>query len=450
MGLEIKQFVFAISKTFRYRQLIYIGVGSCLIIIATVGYLIFRGEESSIATRTETAQITQTSQAEAAEQIPGEATLLSELKQITTSTELKKPDTTDSKIKEKSKPQETSKIEPATCNQDKTNCEHPQINSALNEQNVFVIRYLPDEDNNGQIDFESTGYNGSVSDLRNKTKQSQSQAAYWLTEASRYKGYKDLNARPSLGYKISDEIEFTTNPPKGLKVPWNNAYRPDYIKILSTANICDLVDNKGIDQVWIWTQHHKDIEPVETNLYSKHGDISNSERSNDLPPCNNSYMLLNLNFTRGPAEILHNHGHQLEAFLTHKDSNGIFWNNFVGSSTGQSALTSTPKHCGWTHYAPNSVSDYDTSATRTVQSDCETWNPDGPSTTKPVNCETWQKYAYNKPGCIDDGGLAFSVWWMQNLPGHNNGLTFKGKALRNWWEYYSRTDVVLGGSLHYK
>lgn len=299
--------------------------------------------------------------------------------------------------------------------------------------NVYVI---------GVIDPTIKNFETTKSQIENFNTQS----ANFLSNASAYKGYKDPLATPYLDYQIfgSKYIE----GPVELGLPLSaSSNRPNYRYYLERENICDLVDNKGIKQVWFWTQHSSNVVPVESNMSmgtksSKYfnrvgyGDISNSERTNDLPVCNKTYTLFNYNYNRGVPEMIENHAHQLEYLFEFLDRS-LFWENFVGSKVG-SDLIYNPG-CGWTHYPPNGVSDYDWYNKNKVLSDCEDWNPNGSGAKKLTSCETWSKSS----SCPRDGGLSFKLWWMQNLPGENNNLSFQGKPLINWWEVVYDLDSVL-------
>ena len=52
---------------------------------------------------------------------------------------------------------------------------------------------------------------------------------------------------------------------------------------------------------------------------------------------------------------------------------------------------------------------------------------------KRINCDTW-----------DGDGLKWFVYWMRSIPGANNGLTYKGKPLTNWWVYMADYDLAVG------
>jgi hypothetical protein len=88
--------------------------------------------------------------------------------------------------------------------------------------------------------------------------------------------------------------------------------------------------------------------------------------------------------------------------------------------------------CGWSHYPPNGESDYDWANPRFVPTDCEDWNPQGTGMKQTFNCERW--------GC---NGHEFFVWWMQNLPGRDNGLTYRGRDVRNWWHFVGDFDAAM-------
>lgn len=84
-----------------------------------------------------------------------------------------------------------------------------------------------------------------------------------------------------------------------------------------------------------------------------------------------------------------------------------------------------------------------------VLSDCQNWKPDGTGEKELIGCETWKDVYINpqrqivERRCVDDGGAAFKVWWMQNLPGRNNGLNLNGKRIRNFWEFIGDFDEAV-------
>ncbi len=322
---------------------------------------------------------------------------------------------------------------------DPQECLHPLVDGAEWELPVLSIRFLPDEDADGIVDLESTGFSGTVDELRFRIETLDAAGAWWMTEATRYR--RSQGSVPSLGYRVIDVLETQAAVPTGLPVPWNEGwFRPDYMGILRGFDVCRWVDGLDVREIWMWTQHHGGIEPVESNMSSRVGDISNSERTDDLPACRHSYTLYNFNFTRGVAEMLHNHGHQAEALFGRGDAH-LFWDRFVGSRTDGGGLAE-PLRCGWTHTPPNGETHYDTRNPRTVISDCPDWEPGGGQTSE-VSCSTWFGHVYGDTRCFDDGGLAFSVWWFQSIPGLGNGLSYEGSRLGNWWQLFADLETVL-------
>lgn len=324
----------------------------------------------------------------------------------------------------------------------------PSLAVAFNIK-VLEIKYFPVDATGLKLDGVVSGTTDDLTAIRLRTSDLTQQALSKITEATRYHGYKNPSVPSAVQLTLLDSKEFLTPLPVSTnKVPWDNAYRPDYRKILNDLNICDYVDNKNVRQVWLWGYHTDKVEPVESDMsmgsisknywnHGTYGDLSNSEQIDDLPLCQHTYVLYNYNFGRGLGEMLEDHDHHIESVLGYIDNN--LWNqNFInphGLTGGQL------NHCGWTHSPPN-VSDanqYDWTSETTVKSDCEDWKPDGGGQIKNVNCHTW----YGSGACLSNSGVDYKVWWMQNIPGVNNGLTFQGKILKDWWEFYADFDAAI-------
>ncbi|MBI4035320.1 hypothetical protein HY383_00060 [Candidatus Daviesbacteria bacterium] len=169
--------------------------------------------------------------------------------------------------------------------------------------------------------------------------------------------------------------------------------------------------------------------------YSNFGDISNDHyHQNDLPQCDKTYVVYNHNYGShlGVSNILHIYGHQIESEMKFIDSD--MWLNKFTIRTG------SIKGCGDVHNPPNANGGYDYQNTTIVQSDCEDWNPNRSGRSEDIDCHTW----VGPGGCTDtDGGLRYYIWWMQNIPGLNNGLIYQDQQMRNWWEFMNDWDVAL-------
>jgi hypothetical protein len=107
----------------------------------------------------------------------------------------------------------------------------------------------------------------------------------------------------------------------------------------------------------------------------------------------------------------------------------LFWGKFVGSDRTHKIVR---PGCGWAHYPPNAEKDYDWANKRYVRTDIEDWKPDGTGKRQAINSDRW-----------DGDSLTWFVYWMQNIPGANHRLTYKGKKLANWWVFIGDFDHAM-------
>lgn len=303
---------------------------------------------------------------------------------------------------------------------------------------IVVVSFFPLAGD--QIDRSKTGdVGGSFASLKAKTEADTQAAMAALEEGTRFRGYKNFLAKPALDYKVVGTYEFKEAMPTLPLKPGEKEPIVDYGKIVNRISIKDWVEKKGVKQVWIWGYHGGVVNLWESNMSSPTGDVSNSNRDNaDLPVLKNTYTVYHYNYGRGVGEMLENHLHQLEHLLNHADGRDVtpedkwsellFWGKFVGSDASHKLVTE-PKRCGWTHYAPNSEQDYDWANPRFVNSDIEDWKPDGGGKVSRISSDRWA-----------GDGIRWRVYWLQAIPGVNNGLTYKGKPLRNWWSFVSDWD----------
>ncbi|MEX2244759.1 MAG: hypothetical protein WD716_13055 [Fimbriimonadaceae bacterium] len=300
---------------------------------------------------------------------------------------------------------------------------------------VFVVSYFPVVGD--QMDKSVTGdVGGSYAELKAKTEKLTQEACKALEEGSRFRGYK-LDGPPALRYEVVGQMEIKGAIPvrekTGIATPLLN-----YNAVMGRIDAKKWVEEKGVHEVWIWGYHGPN-GLWESNMSSPTGDVSNSDRDNaDLPVFKKTYTVYHYNYGRGLGEMLENHTHQCEHLWNHIDgrdttpeakwSELLFWGKFVGSDASHK-ITTNPARCGWTHYAPNSESDYDWANSRYVETDIEDWKPDGIGKTQRINADRWNR-----------DGTQWKVYWMQAIPGLDNGLTYRGKKLRNWWSFVADWD----------
>lgn len=327
-----------------------------------------------------------------------------------------------------------------------SNCRGQEIEvPTTNPLPVLVLKYFPVDSTGNTLDKSITGLDTDLSTMRVQVNNLVQDGVTKLTEGTKYHGYK-ASAEPSISYFVFDSKEFLSPIPVSSNKAINkeNIFRPGYMKILNDVNICDYVDNKGVKQVWLLGYQFGNIEPDESNMAmgtdsksfwggGSYGDISNSEKTNDMPTCQKTYTLYGYNYARDVGSFLESHMHQIE--ITFRFVDEQLASKFI-SPYGEKQPTGN--HCGWAHAPPNTKTDYDWRNEDDVLSDCEDWKPDGSGPYKVVDCHTWYG-----PFCLDDTGAKFKVWWMQNVPGKDNKLVYNDKSMRNWWEFYRDFDLAL-------
>lgn len=285
---------------------------------------------------------------------------------------------------------------------------------------VLEVSYLPAHGD--RIDQRATGdVGGSLDQLRRHIATTSEQVRRALEAGSATHNYKTATAVPNIRYETIGRIEILEPLPTWNK-PGHRVPMTDYNAICERIDIESWLD-RGVRQVWLWGYHGGVLDLWESNMTGPHGDISNSDRDPlDLPPSDRTWTFFHYNYGRGPSEAVEDHMHQIEALLRELDHE-LFWNRFVGRTGGGRS--------GWAHYPPNATHDYDWANRTWAESDIEDWMPEGGPTSL-MCCDRW-------------GGdsLTWFVYWMQNLPGADNGLTFQGRQLSNWWQFVADLDGSL-------
>jgi len=285
---------------------------------------------------------------------------------------------------------------------------------------VLEIAYYPLAGD--RIDKRVTGdVDAPLADIQRHVQVTSDQVHMALEAGSARHRYKDANSQPAIRYETVDRLEFhqpipTWNKP-GHKVPM-----ADYNAVMAQIDIEQWV-GRGVKQVWIWAYHGGVIDMWESNMAGPHGDISNSDRDpHDLPVLDQTYTVYHYNYGRGPSEAVEDHMHQIEALLRTLDHE-LFWDKYVGK-TGEG-------RCGWAHYPPNGVRDYDWQNTSPVLTDIEDWRPEGGERVR-MDSRRWNR-----------DSLTWFVYWMQNLPSANNGLSYRGRPISDWWHFVADLDDAL-------
>jgi uncharacterized protein YjdB len=352
--------------------------------------------------------------------------------------------------------------------------------NSLWEIPVMIIRFLPTADGI-TLDQRVTSFPypaatqdipirpAILADVRKRIEVFDRRVKFMLEEATRFRGYANPSAPPSIGYRVVRYVTVyepmpVTTRAAGPCVPAScvgQRYFPDYNAVLTRLNAGHWVNTQGVKEIWIWA-YEGNLESPESNMSSPlTGDISNSFRWNDdLPIYEKTYTVYGYNYCRSQNEAVHNHGHQLEAILGHADflQNGntnLFKNQFVGFD-GTKHITG---RAGWTHMPPNTTNDYDYLNRTPVLSDIEDWRPDNSGTKTLISSDRWRNLVYNWPsGTVprrdywDEDFTAGSdqrteaqwyVYWMQNMPGRGNTIPLFAGQTTNWWAFTADWDAAI-------
>jgi hypothetical protein len=291
---------------------------------------------------------------------------------------------------------------------------------------VLIVRYFPVRD--GWVDIEVTGDVGAPLDhVRRHTVLTTERVIHALETGSIYHGYKDPAALPSLRYHIVDALEYL-EPLPSRPDPRFKAPLADYHAIMQRIDIRRWVEERGVKEIWLWGYHDKVISLWESNMAGPYGDISNSDRNvHDLPVLDKTYTVYHYNYQRDVPEAVEDHMHQIEAVLRHVDPH-LFWDKFVGKP-GEG-------RCGWSHFPPNGERDYDWANPKYVWTDIEDWTPEGAGPRQQMNFTRWHGHS-----------LTWFIYWMQNLPGRDNRLSYLGRRLTNWWTFSGDFDGAMASGL---
>jgi uncharacterized protein YjdB len=344
------------------------------------------------------------------------------------------------------------------------------------EVSVAIVAYIPTADGvnldvRKSPDFYSLGPM-SLDSVEQRVLDYSRRRKMMIEQGSRFHGYKDPTALPSIGYRVVEHIIVYDITPPGTRT-WPGALGsprfPDFFRLFADLGLDQLIPQQGIREVWLaessFDAGFPSYDPAihdtldaranfESNMSSPTtGDVSNSFRWNDdLPVYGHTYALYGINFRRSQAEAVHNVGHQLEAMLSHvnwlQDGNSdLFWKQFVGQSAGGAFITG---RAGWTHMPPNTTANYDYLNSTLVPSDIEDWRPDGAGSKTSVNVNTWGTLVYPWPGNTGFSQQAESQWytyWMQNHPGRGNQIPHGANWMTNWWAFFADWDGAITSGL---
>ncbi|MBP9706074.1 MAG: hypothetical protein KBD78_00415 [Oligoflexales bacterium] len=204
------------------------------------------------------------------------------------------------------------------------------------------------------------------------------------------------------------------------KTPGHKPDYADYNKIIEENKICELVNEMGVDEVWIhgamWFGFYESAlisGPNSADPFWYNGPSFKST-------CN---KLVSIGIPGG-----HTFGHRAEATMTHvfgswnMNATNHNWDRF-GHNNFQTKHSNT-YGCGSVHFPATNTGAYTYDSKTKVNTSCEDFlnYPNFKGTVSDIDCSAW--------GCDPKG---YEAWWWNRLPMYK-GQNTKG-LLHDWWRY---------------
>jgi hypothetical protein len=291
---------------------------------------------------------------------------------------------------------------------------------------VLLVHYFPTKGN--LIDRSVTGDVGApLDDIRTHTRTTTAQVIEALEQGSRFRAYKhpDSGAQPALHDR--GELEFLEPLPTWRK-PGHRVPMTDYNAIMARIDAADWVRARGVKEIWMWGYHGGVIDLWESNMAGPWGDISNSDRDpHDLPVFDRTYTVYHYNYGRGPSEGSRgSHAPDRSGAAPHRPRPLL---EQIRGQARRGALRL------------GALSTQRRARLRLAQPHRRDERHRGLAARRrwakiPINCDRWQ-----------GDSLRWFIYWMQSLPGADNGLTYRGRPLTNWWSFIGDFDGAMRARL---
>jgi hypothetical protein len=203
----------------------------------------------------------------------------------------------------------------------------------------------------------------------------------------------------------------------------------DYQDILTRLNVLQRVQDRDIDEVWLFAFPHAGF--YESRMAGKGAFWCNAPALENTASCNRKFVIMGFSYERKVGEMLESFGHRSESILiktfekSHPGANLYErFSRYDRQNPGQAQV-------GNIHFAPNSESDYDWNNPRLVPSHCDDWQhfPGLPGPARQVNSDEW-----------GNGDIRLHhKWWLRHLPkvaGRTNSIA------NNWWQYIMDPNLI--------
>jgi len=205
---------------------------------------------------------------------------------------------------------------------------------------------------------------------------------------------------------------------------WHQPDTVDYEAIIADFDLLSRVESEQIDEVWLFAFPYAGF--YESLMVGPEAFWCNGPPMPRTDGISRRFVIMGFNYERDVGPMLESFGHRVESHLKHTwrhwqgDAERNLWERF----RRYDKIAPGKANCGWMHYAPNSLQDYDWGNPTRVLSNCDDWLtfPNFQGLVREVNCREW-----------GNGDMrAHHKWWFKHLPeapGYTRGIA------NNWWWY---------------
>jgi hypothetical protein len=203
----------------------------------------------------------------------------------------------------------------------------------------------------------------------------------------------------------------------------------NYNQILTQLNILQRVQNREIDEVWLFAFPHAGF--YESRMAGMGAFWCNSPALDNTSSCNRKFIIMGFSYERRVGEMLESFGHRSESILIKTFEKALPGMNLYERFSRYDKKNPGLAEVGNIHFAPNSDSDYDWNNPRLVPSHCDDWLhfPGLPGPARQVNADEW-----------GNGDIRLHHnWWLRHLP-KVAGRT--ASIANNWWQYIIDPNLI--------
>lgn len=262
-----------------------------------------------------------------------------------------------------------------------------------------------------------------------------------------------------LDFNIVETIDITTSPNFATLSPYTvenysncanhtnltfcdqRKYEFDYIRWIRESNLCRILEEKNIDEVWMFSPPY--IGRWEAFMFGPNQGFSVNGEFYLIPECKRNYIVVNGTHDR-PDQFMHSYAHRIEATLNYmsrewdQSDKEKYIQRFMGNNL-YSKVAMQNAYCGNAHFPHNGSADYQYANQNIATSICSDWPnfPDFKGNSQQINCSAWN--------CNDRD---WQFYWMSFIPHSEGTFEFESGSVKfvlkkDWWYYLLNPQNVI-------